>query len=89
MMMLEPPMKIYLQFHGDGDPDCDGPVDDEDVTWSTDQQFNQDIEYICYPWVSRMQRIEEAAKALIKCKGRFHSEQNMKALIDAVNAPCF
>ena len=39
----------------------------------------------CATEINRLKRIEAAAKALIKGKGRFHTEQNMTALIDAVN----
>lgn len=32
----------------------------------------------------RLEAIESAATALVKCKGRYHAELNMKALIKAV-----
>jgi len=32
----------------------------------------------------RLESIESAATALVKCKGRYHAELNMKALIKAV-----
>jgi hypothetical protein len=91
MLLNEPPNKIYLQFYGDGeyDPEDKTPVDDGDVTWCTDPQWNGDILYVREHWLQRLELIEVAAKALIKCKGRYHTEQNMKALIEAVNAPVF
>lgn len=88
-MMNEPPRKIYLQFYGDSETDDIGPVDDGDVTWCIDRINNSDIVYVREHWLQRLELIEGAAKTLIKCKGRYHTEQNMKALIDAVNTPCF
>lgn len=34
--------------------------------------------------MDRLEAIESAATALVKCKGRYHAELNMKALIKAV-----
>ena len=42
---------------------------------------------IFYPAVHELRRlaaIEQAAIALIKCKGRYHAEQNTKALAEAL-----
>lgn len=41
-----PPPRIWLQWHGDADPDEDGEVSDGDVTWSRDHVFKHDYEYI-------------------------------------------
>jgi hypothetical protein len=45
--MRKPPDTIWLQYHGDGDPDIDVElVDPQDVTWCEDKQYEHDIEYI-------------------------------------------
>ena len=87
MMLSKPPEKIYLQFYGDGEPDEEGNVDDEDVTWCINQIFTHDVEFVRNSEINRSHRIEEAAKALIKCKGLYHTEYSMSALVDAVNLP--
>jgi hypothetical protein len=61
MMIDKPPEKIYLQFYGDGSPDDIGEVSDEDVTWCTDKQFAQDIEYIQCSTLDRLHNIEKSA----------------------------
>lgn len=45
-MMTSPPNTIYLQYHGDGDPCDDTPVDPGDVTWCKDKIFGSDELYI-------------------------------------------
>ncbi len=40
------PRVIYLQYHGDGEPDDECPVRDADVTWCRDKIFASDIEYV-------------------------------------------
>jgi hypothetical protein len=40
------PDKIYLQWHGDSEPNDSSAVDPMDVTWSQDRVFPSDIEYI-------------------------------------------
>jgi hypothetical protein len=89
MPMSEPPNKIYLQFYGDSDIADTALVDSHDVTWCADKINDSDIIYVREHWLQRLELIEEKAKALVKCKGRYHAEQNMKALIEAVNAPVF
>lgn len=46
--LTKPPERIYLQFYGDNDPkDCtDDSVDTEDITWSEDQVYFHDTEYV-------------------------------------------
>lgn len=43
---VEPPEVIYLQYHGDGNPDDEGTVRDCDVTWCRDKIFEHDLEYV-------------------------------------------
>jgi hypothetical protein len=43
---MNEPDVIYLQFHGDGNPDDEGTVRDADVTWCRDQIFEHDIKYV-------------------------------------------
>lgn len=43
--LAAPPETIYLQYHGDGEPD-DGLVRDADVTWCRDKIFEYDVEYV-------------------------------------------
>lgn len=45
MSNQQPPRTIYIQWHGDGDPD-DGDVSIGDVTWCKDRIFDNDVEYI-------------------------------------------
>lgn len=42
----KPPAAIWLQFNGDAEPDEDGPVRFEDVTWSVDRVFRGDTKYV-------------------------------------------
>ncbi|MCG7985025.1 MAG: hypothetical protein JAY90_20025 [Candidatus Thiodiazotropha lotti] len=48
MLYDKPPEKIYLQYHGDTDPNNE-PVNSDDVTWCSDKIFNSDIEYVKSP----------------------------------------
>jgi hypothetical protein len=41
----QPPHSLWLQWHGDGDPE-QGEVCESEVTWSRDPIFAQDIEYV-------------------------------------------
>lgn len=43
---MNPPDKIYLQWHGSGDPEDGGPVDTADVTWCVDEIYTHDIPYV-------------------------------------------
>ena len=43
--MGKPPDNIWLQFHGDGEPE-DTPVSSDDVTWCQDKIYDHDIHYI-------------------------------------------
>lgn len=44
---MKPPDKIYLQWHGSGDPEDGRPADTGSVTHSLDQPvFDHDIEYV-------------------------------------------
>jgi hypothetical protein len=40
------PAVIYLQYYGDGEPDDESPVRDNDVTWCRDKIFESDIKYV-------------------------------------------
>ena len=41
-----PPDKIYLQWHGSGDPDDVAPVARSEVTWCEDKVFPGDVPYV-------------------------------------------
>ena len=43
--MNKPPETIWLQWNGDGDPDG-SPVSVGDVTWSAEQVFEHDEQYL-------------------------------------------
>ena len=58
-MASYPPEKIYLQWHGDGEPDDLGEVSEHDVTWCRNKIFNHDIEYVS---ASEIARLREAIK---------------------------
>lgn len=51
---MKPPDAIYLQYHGDGDPDDTGPVNSDDVTWCWEQINEQDIKYVRADLVKEM-----------------------------------
>ena len=53
--MSEAPERIWLQWHGDGDP---GEVYVDEVTWCLDHIFDGDIEYV------RKDRADALAEAL-------------------------
>jgi len=40
------PLDLWLQWHGDGDPEDDGEVRESEVTWSRDKIFDGDVEYV-------------------------------------------
>ena len=43
----QPPERIWLQWHGDADPEIEsGPVSVADVTWEREQIFKHDVEYV-------------------------------------------
>lgn len=87
--MREPPRIIWLQFHGDSEePLLDGEEVYE-VTWSENEIYARDVKYVMSNWVDRLEKIEAAAANLVNVKGRYHTEQAMKVLIDAVNIPHF
>lgn len=67
-----------------------------ETTWCQDKINNDDVEYVrgdlvesLRQRVKELEKIEAAARNLIKVKGRHHTEQAMKALIQAVNSPTF
>jgi hypothetical protein len=43
---MKPPDRIYLQWHGDGDPDDGDDVSPDDVTWCPDRVHETDVEYV-------------------------------------------
>ena len=40
------PLDLWLQWHGDGDPEDDGEVCESEVTWSREKIFDADVEYV-------------------------------------------
>jgi hypothetical protein len=42
----EPPIKVWLQWHGDGDPSDGDPVPTVGVTWSAEKVWRGDVEYV-------------------------------------------
>lgn len=55
------PDVIWLQLHGDADPEIEGPADYQSpgVTWCWEQIYNQDVQYI------RADIVQAALAALI------------------------
>jgi len=43
---MKAPDKIFLQWHGDGDPQDGSPVAESEVTWCRERVFTGDIEYL-------------------------------------------
>lgn len=60
--MKNPPDKIYLQWHGDGEPDDVGEVSEVDVTWCKDRIYSQDIEYVQADRIAELAACEERAE---------------------------
>lgn len=44
--MKQPPKKIYLQWHGSGDPDPSSDINPNDVSWCRDKIFKHDLVYV-------------------------------------------
>jgi len=40
------PLDLWLQWHGDGDPEDDDEVCESEVTWSREKIFDGDVEYV-------------------------------------------
>lgn len=40
------PLDLWLQWHGDGDPEDEGAVYEKEVTWSREKIFDGDVEYV-------------------------------------------
>ena len=43
---LVAPLNLWLQWHGDGDPDDESEVCEGEVTWGRDKIFDADLEYV-------------------------------------------
>ncbi len=41
-----PPPRIWLQWHGDGDPSNGDPVPTAEVTWNAEKVWRGDVEYV-------------------------------------------
>ena len=44
--ICSPPNVVWIQYHGDSDPVEWGPEEPSEVTWSADQVFEHDVEYV-------------------------------------------
>lgn len=56
------PERIWLQWHGDADPEIeDGEVSEGDVSWCRDKIFTHDIEYIRADLADAALKAREAA----------------------------
>jgi hypothetical protein len=62
--MNQPPRTIYLQWHGDSDPDDPAPVCETEVTWCSDKCFGSDVEYVRAD--VRTQALDHAAELLFE-----------------------
>jgi len=40
------PLNLWLQWHGDGNPEDDGEVCESEVTWCREKIFDHDVEYV-------------------------------------------
>lgn len=79
-----PPKVIYLQYHGDGEPDDESPVRDADVTWCRDKIFEHDLEYV------RLEEKEPSGRNALNKSGMFKtppSKQWMEAAIASDEEP--
>lgn len=64
------PDRIWLQLHGDADPDIEGPGDcqNDEVTWCWEPIFDADVEYV---------RADLCTKALAKALDKLCREYAM------------
>jgi len=64
------PNKIFLQWHGEGDPQDPRSPSQGDVTWSKDKVFEHDIEYVKAPEIQRLEaRVGELEAAINNMMG--------------------
>lgn len=40
------PLSLWLQWHGDGNPDDEGEVAESEVTWCREKIYEHDVEYV-------------------------------------------
>lgn len=54
-MSSEAPKRIWLQWHGDADPELElGDVATGEVSWCENQVYNRDVEYVRTDEVERL-----------------------------------
>jgi hypothetical protein len=77
------PDRIWLQLHGDGDPE-DGPTDcaSGEVSWCWEQIFEQDIEYIRADLAAERERelVEALQGAFDIVETEANTEENLAAI---------
>ena len=66
---MSAPERIFLQWHGDGDPDEPGEVYIDEVTWQDERIFDHDVEYVRADKadaLARALKLIDAARAFVK-----------------------
>jgi hypothetical protein len=53
------PLNLWLQWHGDGNPEDDGKVCESEVTWSREKIFDHDVEYVHADEIRRHSKFTE------------------------------
>lgn len=76
MIFNKPPDTIWLQYHGDAEPENE-PVDADGITWCWEEIFQQDIRYI------RADVIEQRILDVIKECAQIAQEHYMKQLSES------
>lgn len=56
------PASLWLQWHGDGDPEDTAPVDEHEVTWSREKVFPGDLEYVLASPLRELVTMEHESK---------------------------
>ena len=76
----KPPKRIFLQWHGDAIGYERGPVAEHEVSWSQEQIFPRDIEYV------RKTQLDAARRQIARYKKHITDLQRHYDLLAEVNA---
>jgi hypothetical protein len=82
--MTSVPNRIFLQYHGDADPVLDDrPV--SEVSWSKDQVFPRDIEYVRVSTVADLVKAAKRARSVI-CAANANQSASPTNVLGALDA---
>ena len=76
--MSDAPKTIYLQWHGDGDPEFDnGAPEYADVTWAAERVFDGDVTYVREAEITRLRELVAGQDD----GGHWYSQASMDAVV--------